>query len=64
MVLFSVPDIRLFWSGDQRFLSQVRGGQGEGEGDQRFLSQVRGEGCRKEREGEGVNEREEKWGRF
>ena len=25
MVLFSVPDIRLFWSGDQRFLSQVRG---------------------------------------
>ena len=47
MVLFSVPDIRLFWSGDQRFLSQVRG-----------------EGCRKEREGEGVNEREEKWGRF
>ena len=47
MVLFSVPDIRLFWSGDQRFLSQVRG-----------------EVCRKYREGEEVNSREEKCGRF
>jgi hypothetical protein len=31
MVLFEVPDIRLFWSDDQRFLSQFKVGMSLGE---------------------------------
>ena len=30
MVLFDIPDIRLVWTDDPRFLSQVRGGRGGG----------------------------------
>ncbi|KAK4152758.1 hypothetical protein C8A00DRAFT_15980 [Chaetomidium leptoderma] len=48
MLLFQIPDIRLFWSRDERFLSQFRGVEGRLEGMRPFVPFSKHPACYKD----------------